>query len=180
MTKPLISALVNTYNHERYIEQALLSVLDQGLSPSELEIVVVDDGSTDDTSFIVKKFASRVRYLHKENGGQASAFNAVIPDARGEIIAFLDGDDWWTDTSYTKCWKSSRRMQTWEQSAMVTMRLMMMPLCSKASCRKEHAKSNSKTQLGRACLMRCGPSLAQAGSAFARRFSNASPQFPRS
>ncbi len=98
MTRPLISALVNTYNHERYIEQALLSVLDQGLSSSELEIVVVDDGSTDDTLSIVKKFAPRVRYLHKENGGQASAFNAGIPKAQGEIVAFLDGDDWWTSS----------------------------------------------------------------------------------
>lgn len=96
MTKPLISVLVNTFNHERFIEQALLSVLDQGLSPSELEVVVVDDGSTDDTPSIVKKFVPRVRFLSKENGGQASAFDILIPEARGEIVAFLDGDDWWT------------------------------------------------------------------------------------
>src|SRR5580698_5130477 len=95
MTKPLISALVNTYNHGPYIAQAVSSVLGQGLSLSELEILVVDDGSTDDTPSIIKKFAPRVRCLHKENGGQASAFNAVIPEARGEIVAFLDGDDWW-------------------------------------------------------------------------------------
>jgi glycosyltransferase involved in cell wall biosynthesis len=93
---PLVTALIDTYNQERYVEQALLSVLDQGLSPSELEIVVVDDGSTDKTPAIVQKFVPRVRYLRKENGGQASAFNAAIPEAHAPTVAFLDGDDWWT------------------------------------------------------------------------------------
>jgi glycosyltransferase involved in cell wall biosynthesis len=93
--KPLITALVDTYNHERYIEQALVSVLEQGLSPEELEIVVVDDGSTDQTPSIIQKFVPRVKHVRKKNGGQASAFNAGFAEARGEIVAFLDGDDWW-------------------------------------------------------------------------------------
>lgn len=92
---PLVSALIDTYNQGRYVEQALVSVLEQGLSPSELEIVVVDDGSTDNTPAIIQKFVPSVRYLRKENGGQASAFNAAIPEVHGEIIAFLDADDWW-------------------------------------------------------------------------------------
>jgi glycosyltransferase involved in cell wall biosynthesis len=95
VSQPLISVLVDTFNQEHYIEQAILSALDQGLSPSEMEIVVVDDGSTDGTSEIVQKFLPRIRYLRKENGGQASAFNAAIPELRGEIVSFLDGDDWW-------------------------------------------------------------------------------------
>src|ERR1700676_1986893 len=95
--KPLITALVETYNHEKYIEQALVSVLEQGLSPTELEIVVVDDGSTDKTASIIQKFAPRVRHGRKKNGGQASAFNAGFAEARGEIIAMLDGDDWWVE-----------------------------------------------------------------------------------
>jgi len=93
--KPLITALVDTYNHERYIEQALVSVLEQGLSPAELEIVVVDDGSTDQTPSIIQKFVPHVKHVRKKNGGQASAFNAGFAEARGEIVAFLDGDDWW-------------------------------------------------------------------------------------
>src|SRR5215813_6576936 len=95
MKTPLITALIDTYNHEQYIEQALVSVVEQGLSPSELEILVVDDGSTDQTPAIIQKFAPRVRHLRKANGGQASAFNAGFAESRGQIIALLDGDDWW-------------------------------------------------------------------------------------
>jgi glycosyltransferase involved in cell wall biosynthesis len=93
--KPLVTALIDTYNHEKYIEQAIESVLEQGLSAEELEMVVVDDGSTDGTAAIVEKFAPRVRLVRKTNGGQASAFNAGYRESRGEIVALLDGDDWW-------------------------------------------------------------------------------------
>jgi glycosyltransferase involved in cell wall biosynthesis len=95
LAKSFVSVLIDTYNHERFIEQAIVSVLEQDFSASEREIIVVDDGSTDRTAEIVKKFEPRVRLLRKENGGQASAFNAGIPECKGEIIAFLDGDDWW-------------------------------------------------------------------------------------
>jgi len=87
--------LVDTFNHERYIEQALISVLEKGLSAAELEIVVVDDGSNDSTPSIIQKFAPRVRYVRKKNGGQASAFNAGFAESGGEVVALLDGDDWW-------------------------------------------------------------------------------------
>jgi glycosyltransferase involved in cell wall biosynthesis len=95
MTTPAVTALIDTYNHERFIEEAIVSVLEQDFPSTDMEILVVDDGSTDRTPEIVQKFAPQVRYLRKENGGQASAFNFGIPEARGEIIAFLDGDDWW-------------------------------------------------------------------------------------
>lgn len=100
MTFPYISVFVNTFNHERYIEQAIVSVLEQDFPAQETEILVVDDGSTDNTFSIVKKFEAkygpRLRFMRKENGGQVSAYNVALPELRGEIVAFLDGDDWWT------------------------------------------------------------------------------------
>jgi glycosyltransferase involved in cell wall biosynthesis len=95
MSKPCVSVLIDTYNHERFIEQAITSVLEQDISMSEAEIVVVDDGSTDRTPDLARKFEPRVRLVRKPNGGQASAFNAGLADCHGEIVAFLDGDDWW-------------------------------------------------------------------------------------
>jgi glycosyltransferase involved in cell wall biosynthesis len=95
MGKPTVSILIDTYNHERFIEKAIESVLEQDFPAAEREILVVDDGSTDRTPEIVRKFEPRVRMLRKENGGQASAFNAGIPECKGEIVTFLDGDDWW-------------------------------------------------------------------------------------
>ncbi len=95
MAPPLITALIDTYNHERFIERAITSVLEQDVPQDGLEILVVDDGSTDRTAEIAAKFAPRVRLLRKQNGGQASAFNTGVPEARGEYVALLDGDDWW-------------------------------------------------------------------------------------
>lgn len=98
---PFVTVLIDTYNHRNFIEEAINSVLSQNFPVSETEILVVDDGSTDDTDELVRKFAPRVRLLRKSNGGQASAFNAGIPEARGEILAFLDGDDWWAPEKLT-------------------------------------------------------------------------------
>jgi GT2 family glycosyltransferase len=95
VTKPFASVLIDTYNHERFIEQAIVSVLEQDFPASDRGVIVVDDGSMDRTPEIVRRFEPQVRLLRKSNGGQASAFNAGIPECKGEIIAFLDGDDWW-------------------------------------------------------------------------------------
>jgi hypothetical protein len=95
MVKPFISIIIDTYNQERFIERALRSVLEQDSPPADREIIVVDDGSTDHTPEILKRFEGRMRIIRKPNGGQASAFNAAIPKTRADIIAFLDGDDWW-------------------------------------------------------------------------------------
>jgi glycosyltransferase involved in cell wall biosynthesis len=106
MTKPMLSVLIDTYNHERYIEQAVVSALEQDFPASDYEIVVVDDGSTDRTPEIVGRFAPRVRLVRKKNGGQASAFNAAFPELRGEIVAFLDGDDWFANGKLTAVMKA--------------------------------------------------------------------------
>ncbi|MGC1620312.1 MAG: glycosyltransferase [Candidatus Acidiferrum sp.] len=93
MSAPLISVVVIAYNYGRFIEECLDSVLAQDFPMEKVEILVVDDGSTDDTGERVKKYGSRVRYLYKPNGGQASALNLGIANASGEIVVLLDADD---------------------------------------------------------------------------------------
>jgi glycosyltransferase involved in cell wall biosynthesis len=110
MPKPYVSVLIDTYNHERFIAQAITSVLDQDMPMEDVEIVVVDDGSTDSTPEIVRRFEPRVRLLRKANGGQASAFNFALPQTQGEIVAMLDGDDWWASQ------KLRRALETLEEN----------------------------------------------------------------
>src|SRR5260370_29918836 len=78
------------------IEKAIGSVLEQDFPAAQRKVIVVDGGSTDRTAEIVRRFEPQVRLITKKNGGQASAFNMGIPECRGEVIVFLDGDDWWT------------------------------------------------------------------------------------
>jgi glycosyltransferase involved in cell wall biosynthesis len=92
---PRVTVIIDSYNYGQYIEEALDSVLSQDFAANQFEVIVVDDGSTDDTSDRVRKYGSRVQYLFKPNGGQASAFNLGFSHARGEIVALLDADDYW-------------------------------------------------------------------------------------
>lgn len=94
MSKPLVSILIVSYNYGRFIQDAIDSVLAQQFALDQIEILVVDDGSTDDTSKQVKKYGSQVTYLYKENGGQASALNYGLARASGEIVTLLDADDY--------------------------------------------------------------------------------------
>jgi glycosyltransferase involved in cell wall biosynthesis len=95
MNAPLVTVLIDTYNYGQYVEEAVESALAQEFPREQREILVVDDGSTDDTAERLKKYGNAIRYLRKSNGGQASAFNFGFAEARGEIIATLDADDLW-------------------------------------------------------------------------------------
>ncbi len=95
MSPPLVTALIDTFNYGHFVEEAIESVLAQDYPSSSVEVLVIDDGSTDDTAERVNKYGSRIRYFRKQNGGQASAFNFGFGRASGDIIAFLDADDYW-------------------------------------------------------------------------------------
>ena len=95
MKAPYFSVLIDTFNYGQYVEEAVSSALMQDFPMSEREILVVDDGSTDDTALRLRRFGNAIHYLRKPNGGQASAFNYGFEHARGEIIALLDADDAW-------------------------------------------------------------------------------------
>lgn len=95
MSAPVVSVLIDTYNYGHFIEEAIESVLSQDFPREKMEILVVDDGSTDDTKDRVEKYGDRVWYVWKPNGGQASAFNFGLERVRGEFVALLDADDYW-------------------------------------------------------------------------------------
>ena len=90
---PLVSAIIPTYNYGRFVVEAVESALAQTYSP--VEVVVVDDGSTDDTAERLRPYRARIRYLYQENRGLSGARNAGIRAARGEYVALLDSDDTW-------------------------------------------------------------------------------------
>ena len=89
--QPLVSILINNYNYANFVGEAIKSALAQ--TYPHIEIIVVDDGSTDNSLGVIQEFGDRVRLVAKENGGQASAFNAGFAESKGEIICFLDADD---------------------------------------------------------------------------------------
>ena len=93
--KPFVTVIIATYNHGPFIEEAIDSVLNQTFPQNETEIIIVDDGSTDDTALKVRKYKDKIHYIYKENGGLASGLNSGFGKAQGEIIAFLDSDDYW-------------------------------------------------------------------------------------
>jgi glycosyltransferase involved in cell wall biosynthesis len=90
-TEPLVSVIIPTYNRAASLAAALDSVLAQ--SYPKIEIVVVDDGSTDDTGAVVARYGDRIRFQLKPNGGVATARNVGLAAATGELLAFLDSDD---------------------------------------------------------------------------------------
>ena len=95
---PLVSVIIPTFNGARYLEEAVESVLRQ--TYKNLECIVVDDGSVDNTREIVNKLGSRdsrIKYYYKANGGLSSARNFGITKSKGEWIHFLDSDDWLND-----------------------------------------------------------------------------------
>jgi glycosyltransferase involved in cell wall biosynthesis len=98
MKKPSVSVIIPAYNAQQTIASALESVLSQSFAPKE--VILVDDGSTDETASIVKKLVrkeKRIKYIHQKNAGPSAARNAGLDAASGEYIAFCDADDRWKE-----------------------------------------------------------------------------------
>jgi len=87
----MFSIIINNYNYGRYLRQAVESALAQNVP--DIEILVVDDGSKDDSLEILTSYGDRIQVIAKKNGGQASTFNAGFAVAEGEWVLFLDADD---------------------------------------------------------------------------------------
>lgn len=94
--QPKVSVIIPIYNTEQYLKDCLESVCNQSLE--EIQIILIDDGSTDNSAAIckeyVQKYPNKIEYYYKENGGSASARNMGLDHARGEYIGFVDSDDW--------------------------------------------------------------------------------------
>lgn len=88
---PLVSIIIDNYNYARYVGDAIESALAQ--TYRNIEVVVVDDGSTDDSREVIDKYSERVKRVYKKNGGQGSAFNAGFHESRGGVVILLDSDD---------------------------------------------------------------------------------------
>src|SRR3989442_11135038 len=90
---PRVSVVIPVYNGERYLADAIQSVLDQ--TYQNFEVIVVDDGSTDGSAEVAQRFGEAIRYVHQANGGGSKAGKIGIPRARGLYPSFLEQDDFW-------------------------------------------------------------------------------------
>lgn len=100
---PKISVIVPVYNVEKYMEKSIESIL--GQTVKDIEVILVDDGSTDNSGKICDEFMekdSRVQVIHKKNGGQSTARNAGVDKASGDYVGFVDGDDYISPLMYEK------------------------------------------------------------------------------
>ena len=94
--RPLVSILINNFNYCKYLSKAIDSALSQTYAPTE--VIVVDDGSTDQSRQVIARYHSKIIGILKENGGQASCFNAAVARSKGNVLCFLDSDDWFYPT----------------------------------------------------------------------------------
>jgi GT2 family glycosyltransferase len=112
-TTPLVSVVMSVYNGEKYLSQAIDSVLAQ--TYTNLELIIVDDGSVDSTAQVLRTYASdcRVRTVHQENSGYVRAWNLAIRLARGPIIARMDADDICMPTRLERQLEVTRQYPNW-------------------------------------------------------------------
>ncbi|UQS85464.1 CDP-glycerol glycerophosphotransferase family protein [Apilactobacillus apisilvae] len=112
MNKPYLSVIVACYNVQDYVEDCLESIAQTDFPKENMEVLMIDDGSTDDTSSIIDQYEEKYdsfKALHKENGGISSTRNYGINNAKGKYIAFVDGDDIVPEDAYSKLTYKSKQ-----------------------------------------------------------------------
>lgn len=124
---PLISVIMPCYNAERFVAAAVDSVLTQ--THPNVELIVIDDGSTDGSLDILRKYGQRLRLLTQANQGPYPARNLGLRDAAGELVAFLDADDWWSPDCLAKLYQG----------------LVIHPECALAYCGWQHVGAANRS-----------------------------------
>lgn len=137
---PVISVVIPAYNIEQYIGRSIESALNQTAPPHE--IIVIDDGSTDNTAEVIKKYES-VKYIYQENVGVSAARNRGIEEAKGDWIAFLDADDEWMEDKL----KLQIEILQSNPCLMWVMGNFLRCLCSKKQHKPDTSRSTLKTLL---------------------------------
>ena len=113
MNNPKISVILSAYNEEKFIEKAIESVINQTLE--DIEILIFNDGSTDNTLNIINSYAkndSRIKVINQENIGLGASRNKGIKMATGEYLTFLDGDDWFTEDAFELSYNEAKAKDT--------------------------------------------------------------------
>jgi glycosyltransferase involved in cell wall biosynthesis len=100
MTKPIVSVIILTYQRAYWVKEAIESVLSQ--TYKDYEIIVINDGSTDNTAEVLSQFQNNIKIIEQKNKGVAAARNIAINNSQGRYIAFLDDDDIWLPTKLEK------------------------------------------------------------------------------
>lgn len=109
---PIVSVIVPIYNSKKYLKECIQSILDQSLS--DIEIILIDDGSSDGSSAICDSFAerdSRIKVIHKTNAGVSAARNTGLEIAAGDYVCFMDSDDWIESNMYESLVQTARNNQ---------------------------------------------------------------------
>jgi glycosyltransferase involved in cell wall biosynthesis len=116
---PLVTVIIPCYNRDRFVREAVDSAL--GQTYPRIEVVAVDDGSTDDTLGILQSYGDRIRLVQQKNSGTPSARNAGIGAARGDYLAWLDSDDAWEPEKIARQIDAARK---WPQAALIHTRCL--------------------------------------------------------
>jgi glycosyltransferase involved in cell wall biosynthesis len=114
---PLVSIIIPVYNGENFLQSAIDSALGQDYD--HLEVIVVNDGSKDNTEKIAKSYGNKIKYFYKENGGVATALNMAVENAEGEYISWLSHDDYYMPEKVTAQVDALKKVPEGERAKLV-------------------------------------------------------------